>query len=712
MVIVKSKRGDISTYNGVIKTNKKEEEVKNEFIEKVNRDGFFFQDVSKQDKISRMYWFDIIDNKIKIYGEIKVKDCNEGSGQLLHGVGKSIDKCGLLPARYLLLVDNDWSYFYDFPDKEIILNFYKKYETFSPSDLNKKTTKEALEILGEAFVFCWRTEKINIRKIDNDEKGFYLNDSNIKVFFRLLSYYGILAARMIEFLFLKQDTGNKLKIVNNKIKLGNVKSIEANRPIKDIHKFILTNINIGKPFNLDEQLEKMGFKGIDAIKQGSYHTMYKLGDEIASIINKYIKPTFLLEPFAGVGSLALPFNCDMWLNDIDSGAVNALKSIKKFRKQKITNKDFWNYSTLDSIVSQIPKDREFLILTNPPWNAKGGFNDRKTKGKVSISYGNVSENLKGIYGTKNQLFPSIGRCIEIIKKYNNGYLGIITPFALFCKREGYLKLLNEILYNFEFVYGNVHNGERYFISKNKPVSFSLWKYKKNCNTDLLKIKFETENGKVLFKEKKLIKSHWKYLQSNSYSGEIVAPRNDYFSCPSSKVIGNSIGNGSEMIEKNVKKKLFLKIPDELFYGLWSYFVSGNDNSIIKCNLFFDNAYVHLPDFSKEETFEILTYILLNIFVDKDYTNGLVNIGEHKVIFGKSKLTDGANYLFDNYGYLPIENITISKVIKLLRKGEKISGIQDIIQKEIEIRLEKIGYWDYIPLPEKPTSIDKYMGDKK
>ena len=68
------------------------------------------------------------------------------------------------------------------------------------------------------------------------------------------------------------------------------------------------------------------------------------------------------------------------------------------------------------------------------------------------------------------------------------------------------------------------------------------------------------------------------------------------------------------------------------------------------------------------------------------------------------MTEAAQILIDSYGKNPIGGNSINEVFLELKNEPDINKIDEnyrsIIKSEIEKRLEKIGYWEFIPVPEK------------
>jgi hypothetical protein len=106
--------------------------------------------------------------------------------------------------------------------------------------------------------------------------------------------------------------------------------------------------------------------------------------------------------------------------------------------------------------------------------------------------------------------------------------------------------------------------------------------------------------------------------------------------------------------------------------------------------------------------EILAYsVLRNLLfeLENDYCEGKIGfIGAMRVLkFGGQRLTDGAQYLLDTYGYCPIGNKAITEVFEELGQEPNINNLpvseyRAAIREEVGKRLEIIGYWDYIPIP--------------
>lgn len=215
-----------------------------------------------------------------------------------------------------------------------------------------------------------------------------------------------------------------------------------------------------------------------------------------------------------------------------------------------------------------------------------------------------------------------------------------------------------------------------------------------------------ENELLQLKRMNLLKDGWKYNEGID-GNEIGTTRNDTFNNPNPKMIKLELHRaGSQMVERNVKIDLhILNVPSELAYGLWSICVGVR--SITDHPNYIDNANTHLPDFSKRETLEILAYTVIHALITElkvNYCKGKVGfIGMQRIFrFGGERLTNGTKYLIDKYKNCSIGEKTISDVFNELKDEPNIDNINEnyrrMIKKEIEKRLEIIGYWDYIPIP--------------
>jgi hypothetical protein len=283
-----------------------------------------------------------------------------------------------------------------------------------------------------------------------------------------------------------------------------------------------------------------------------------------------------------------------------------------------------------------------------------------------------------------------------------------------------MPLLSALLKDFRFLKGYVFAG-KYFhdINKTLPIGFSIWEYAPNTNVNPLDLHFEFmdklgENKDITFKRMRLLKNGWKYRDGNKYvkkktKGAIGVPRCERFNCPNHKLFCTDVkeGSGAELSPDNLKSNISLvpNIPSELVYGLWSVSVGkhvfGTSLSTSQHPLYFEQAYVHMPDFDKKETVEILAYSALHILI-KNYAEEKIGFfGSNKVFrFGDENLTRAIEYLFSlGKECLVYEDKSICDFFELIRqsKGDLTKGRKGI-KDEVSKRLLKIGYWDYVPIP--------------
>ena len=149
-----------------------------------------------------------------------------------------------------------------------------------------------------------------------------------------------------------------------------------------------------------------------------------------------------------------------------------------------------------------------------------------------------------------------------------------------------------------------------------------------------------------------------------------------------------------------------QIPDELIYSLWS--IGVGYCSVTSYPLYINEAYTAIPDFHSIEVQQILTYLALFAIIDesiKHYCAGQIRFDAktHEFHFGNEVLTKGIEFLLVTYGDQKIgEDKTITQIFELIRENSDSDSFNPEwrrkIKREIELHLDRIGYWDRIPIP--------------
>lgn len=687
-----------------------EAELCRKLTEIFNKHGFKFEFINS--------YVDLKEPLRHILIEVKKDDFSKGLFQVLYAAVKEEED----DTQFIGVADSAWVLLYKYPGHNLAAEFVKSNvgavlsnppSTYSG---NSELIDAAAKFLEDRLAVRKSVKEIEAHGLspeDLDVSEFWLNAYNVLAVYNLFNKYG---ANPSMFLRLISDIGGFDEIIvkdnyivvmhDDKPRYIKIK----NGPISAVDKWFITRLRIKDADTLERIRHELDKTREDRADSGAYYTDISLSHKVARITRDLVNPDWVGEPTAGAGALLEPFidfGVPVWANDYADEAYQPLKGELEQYGFIVTK---WNIIDVSEafIINLVGKAKRPLFITNPPFSSSSG---KASKDKISYGEKKYSRKINGeachnvdlgdIYGRGNQIYPIIGKIIEVIRGLGRGYLAFFSPFGIFCERKGHMKFLSQLLNNFEFLDGYVFSGNKFNnVSGNKPIAFTIWKY--GGKTNLERVSFKLEDGtKVGFKRYLLLKDGWIYNNNVIYNGDMVIPRNDYFSCPQKKILGHSIKNGSELSFKNVKFDLNIaNIPSELIYGLWSIVV-GN-RAIVKHPLHFDNAYVHIPDFSRKESLEILAYALLYAFVEKDYTGKrLIGFcGPRKILkFGKSKrLTDGAKYLFKTYGHLSVGDKSISDILDELKRGNKDKSWKKLIREEISKRLDIIGYWDYVPLP--------------
>lgn len=447
---------------------------------------------------------------------------------------------------------------------------------------------------------------------------------------------------------------------------------------------------------------------------GEFFTSVDLAQYVGAKILSFIKPDVLLEPYAGEGDLLQPFidkNIPSIANDIDSDNVSNLEEKYNSRLLTCFNQDFItvNISDIKSKWIKI-KEKSVLIYTNPPFGTRStnklatklSENNGEKSRNISINYGSLDK-----YGKGDLILPAMGKIINLLHEIGHGYLAFYSPLGLFCKRRRYLKLLNAILEDFEFIWGEIFPGS-YFnnVNKRKPICVTLWKYNKQIDYPITSISFNYEKEILALRPVPLLKDYWRYDTRKFIRGEIAVQGNDRFNVMAPKMFHLLVSKGgSEVVPENLIKPLNLGfIPDELAIGLWS--VAVGYRSLTNYPLYMDNANVHLPDFKNNTVQEILVLVILFVLLIEyfnQYTHGKIGNNKNSSFFqfGNQSLSKGVNDLLNSQQKYITEDETLDNCLQILKTDSINDSDYKIFRKylksELERKINQIGYWDFIPI---------------
>jgi hypothetical protein len=689
---------------------------------------------------------DIADEKNRIY--IEVKPDHFAHAQLLHGIAKA----GIRKAKFLGVADSREVKLYSPIPFQNILNFATSFDpklVFSPSQADKPELNSLAEkLLGDPK---------KIIKFDfQPSKFLYITKDNMKSVREVTDKYRIQLDLLVHWLDGAGET-DCIK-VNDHGWLVNIERADmfTNEAPSEKSRKELTEFGSGgfrrpkhKPIQQSDApwFESLRVKHeeladilheVDRLlsrkkrrERGVFWTEAEIGDMLADEIMELTKPDFVVEPCVGGGSLVKKIvpRVNGTMNDISVSHVNNCKKIFDGYNWNFTTFDVVNTDTDDLIKGwKIPAGRILLLYTNPPFGTVS-TNILASK-KSELVNGNVSRKQKIVvpttllkYGRGDLFLPIVGRLIEIAREHKNCYLAFFSPFGLFCGRKRYMNLFRALMKDFAFLKGYVFAGYNFHdINKTLPIALSIWKYKPNTLTKHNDLSFDfvdknAEKKTLRFKELPLLKDGWRYGDGSrnvkqKTKDAIGAPRCERFNAPQPKITGVDLkeGSGAEISPDNLRldKGVIVDIPNvpsELVYGLWSVTVGkhafGTSLSVSLHPIYFEQCYVHLPDFTKKETLEILAYSALGVLL-KNYAEDRIGFfGANRVFrFGNERLTKGVEYLFKLCTDSPVyDNLTVGDIFELLRqsKVDKTKLRKGLIEA-VTSRLSKIGYWDYIPIP--------------
>ena len=677
---------------------------------------------------------DIADEKNKIY--IEVKPAHFAYAQLLHGIASE----GIKDAKYLGVADSRVAKLYSPPSFQKILSFAKRFDpnlVFSPSQVNKPDLNEQAEqILGEPdktikFEFS-TSEYLFITKDNMNEIRLMTDKYKIRLDLLVNWLDGVGETETIKVTkdgwLLNMDKPDTFtnEATHEKVKRELTEFGGSRRPkyiaIKqnDVSWFESLRVRHADLADILHEVDRL-LPRKKRRESGVFWTEAEIGDILADEIMKLTKPDYVVEPCVGGGSLIKNIvpHVKGAMNDISTGHVENCEKIFDGYDWKFTTFDVVSTMTEDLLKGwEVPKGNRLLLYTNPPF---GTASTNRLASRSNEMNGNASRNQLIMYGGlekygKGDLFlPIVGRLIEIAKVQKTCYLAFFAPFGLFCGRKRYSNLFDALMKDFTFLKGYVFAGYNFHdINKTLPIALSIWKYAPNTYGKHLDLSFEFvdksgENKTVRFKEMPLLKDYWIYdrRDKGTLKGEIIVQHCESFDAPAPKVIHlNPKQGGSEMIPENVRKPLGIShVPDELAYGLWSLSVGlgafGTSLSDPMFPVYMRGAYVHLPDFKKKGTMEILAYSALHSLI-KNYAKDRIGFfGTNRVFrFGGERLTKGVEYIFRLCKDCPVyDGNTIGEAIELIKQSKvDTTKLRRGMKDEVSKRLVKIGYWDYVPIP--------------
>jgi len=683
---------------------------------------------------------DIADEKNKIY--IEVKPDHFAPAQILHAIARQ----RINNAKYLGVADNRLVKLYSPPPFERIESFARSFDphlVFTPSQADKPELNE------QADLILGKPEK-EIRLEFSDEKYFWITPENVRIIKPMLDRYRIEVDHLVNWLDGVGETG-AIK-VNNSGWLVNINrpdiftnETESEKKKKELPEFGGSrrpkHIAI-KPndFSVFESLrvrhedlanvlhEADRFLSREKRREhGVFWTEEEIGDKLADEIMELAKPDYVVEPCVGGGSLIKKIvpRVKGAMNDISEGHVENCRRIFDGYDWKFTTVDVVKTYT-ENLIREwgVPSGKRLLLYTNPPFgtSSTNRLVSKKEEMKGATSRKQVIDYPVGLlkYGKGNLFLPIAGRLIEIAKIHRNCCLAFFSPFSLFCGGTRYSHLSEALLKDFKFLKGYVFAGNYFHdINKTLPVALTVWEFAPSTDAHPLDLHFEfvDKNGKnsnVLFKKMPLLKDGWRYRDGNKYvkhkvDGAIGVPRCERFWTPRIKVLCTDIkeGSGAELSPDNLRSNQVLapSIPSELIYAIWSVAVGkhafGTSLSTSLHPIYFEQAYVHLPDLTRRETIEILAYSALHVLIKNYAENQIGFFGTNKVFrFGNERITNGVEYLFDlckdNYVY---DGYTIQEVFEQIKESKvDVTKCRRGMKEEVSKRLNKIGYWDYVPIP--------------
>lgn len=683
---------------------------------------------------------DIADEHHKVF--IEVKSDHFASAQLLHAIARK----GIRDVKFLGVADNRVVKLYLPPDFEKIYSFATSFDpklVFAPSQVDKpELNEQANIILGKPD----REVKLEF----STTEYFYITQDNVRSIKPMIYKYRIDLDHLVNWLDGVGET-DAIK-VNPEGWLVNTTRAEmfTNESEDEKKKKELTEFGGSrKPKYIAIKQHDISFfeslrvrhenladilHEIDRFmsrkkrrEHGVFWTEEEIGDKLANEILELARPEFVVEPCVGGGSLIRNIvpHVKGAMNDISKNHIENCKKIFDGYDWKFTSFDVVKTYTQDLIREWgVPSGKKLLLYTNPPFgtSSTNRLVSKKEEMNEATSRKQVIDYPVGLlkYGKGNLFLPIVGRLIETARVHRNCCLAFFSPFSLFCGGTRYSHISGALLKDFKFLRGYVFAGNYFHdINKTLPIALTIWDFAPNTNAHPLDLHFEFvdkhgKNSNVLFKKMPLLKDGWRYRDGNKYvkhkvEGAIGVPRCERFWTPRIKVLCTDIkeGSGAELSPDNLRTNRVLvpSIPSELIYALWSVAVGkhafGTSLSTSLHPIYFEQAYVHLPDFTRKETIEILAYSALHVLVKNYAENQIGFFGTNKVFrFDGENYTKSIRYLINMCKDCPVyEGHDIAEVFDFIRQSKvDVTKCRKGIKEEVSKRLEEIGYWDYVPIP--------------
>jgi hypothetical protein len=705
----------------------------------LNKGGYDF----KKERDS--FFCDIVDYNIEAYGEIKI-DGKFAPQQLLYGLAKE----HIRDARYLILANEFELRVYKAPEIDKIIAFAQRVSpdlSRAPSSVTEvHLIDEAFSILGTQDLIYTYVDKF---RINEKHPCIFLDNNNYEYFQIILQKYRIDPAEFINKFAKTWANKSRLFVKNDGVTIFDQESnneVKAHRRITNEFDRMLIRSTRIRAENIEQILHKIDtLAPIDVRrKRGKYWSNLTVSEIVTEVVRDIVDPTFIFEPFVGGGSLVRDLVNDVSgvANDIDGSMIDLLEKEWEGLDWTLYRRNFLT-SPMDTDWGFPAETGRFLVYTNPPFGSSCLRkytlttdeqdvlqSESKKSSKISVQYGSPGEAkyFGDTYGRGDLCIPSIAHVIEIVKRRGSGYIAFFSPFGMMVGRKRYRKVLLALLNDFEFLYGEVFPGSMFNgVNKNKAISFTVWKYNTNVNTSQESLWFLWGDKEYETRQLPLLKDRWRYRDGAKYVESILPDdigvvNTSYFSTPYPKFFTTNIKEGATALLRTENVRISLgvsNVPDELIYGLWS--VAVGNRSMTTYPPAFDNCYVHLPDFTRTETLEILAYAVMSALITEmkashcDDKIGFVGM-RRQFTFGNRTITAGAQYLIDTYGELPIGSHTVGDLFIALKDvtepDEVGKDLRILIRSEMQSRLTTIGYWEYLPVPRLGRELDGDDTDEK